>query len=242
VLKGFNDMVTTNPQLASEWNYDKNGDLRPDMVIAGNKRCVWWKCPNGHEWQAKCYHRSNGSGCPYCSGRLAIKGENDLATINPELLSEWDYKKNGKLMPDVVMPGSENRVWWKCETCAYEWNAMVCSRSKGAGCPSCGKKTATRKSLQTKLSIHGSFYDWCLSKATQGKNLLVEWDKEKNGDLQPAMLLASSHKRVWWKCNVCKQEWQTAVYVRTSGSGCPSCAREKRGETRKRNRADHNNR
>ena len=39
---------------------------------------VWWKCKNGHEWQAMIGNRHRGNGCPYCSGRYAIKDENDL--------------------------------------------------------------------------------------------------------------------------------------------------------------------
>lgn len=34
-------------------------------------------------------HRTSGHGCPYCSGRKAITGKNDLATKYPMLLDEW---------------------------------------------------------------------------------------------------------------------------------------------------------
>ena len=69
VLKGYNDLLTVNPTLAEEWNYDKNGTLTPDMVTAGSSKKVWWKCDKGHEWEATVKNRSHGRGCPYCSGR-----------------------------------------------------------------------------------------------------------------------------------------------------------------------------
>lgn len=51
-------------------------------------------CKYGHEWQTKVNGRtSNGIGCPYCAGYFPIKGKTDLATTNPELLKDWNYKK-----------------------------------------------------------------------------------------------------------------------------------------------------
>ena len=47
-LKGINDLATTNPDLAQEWNYDKNIDLTPCDVTAGSRKKVWWRCEKGH--------------------------------------------------------------------------------------------------------------------------------------------------------------------------------------------------
>ena len=69
VLIGYNDLVTHKPYLAKEWNYEKNGDLKPENFTIGSSKKVWWKCSNDHEWEATIAHRSNGRGCPYCSGR-----------------------------------------------------------------------------------------------------------------------------------------------------------------------------
>ena len=55
-----------NPLLMSEWNYEKNGDLRPEHFTANSGKKVWWICEKGHEWQATIYDRNNGRGCPEC--------------------------------------------------------------------------------------------------------------------------------------------------------------------------------
>ena len=58
-----------NPELAKEWNYEKNTPLTPDGVSGRSPARVWWKCTKGHEWEAKISSRAtNKSGCPYCSG------------------------------------------------------------------------------------------------------------------------------------------------------------------------------
>ena len=142
VLKGFNDLATSNPELAKEWHPAKNGDLKPDMVTASSNKKVWWQCPNGHEWQAIIANRNEGNGCPYCSGRYAIKGETDLVTKKPELAEEWHPTKNGNLSPDMVAASSNKKVWWQCAK-GHEWQAIIANRSKGNGCPYCAHKGKT---------------------------------------------------------------------------------------------------
>ena len=54
---------------------------------------VWWKCRVcGYEWRAVIDSRVKGSSCPVCSDRVVVAGVNDLATTDPELISEWDYQ------------------------------------------------------------------------------------------------------------------------------------------------------
>ena len=74
VLKGFNDLVTTHPELASEWHPTLNGELTPEQVVRGTLKKVWWRCRNEHVWQARVAHRAGdlvgkrlGTGCPVCA-------------------------------------------------------------------------------------------------------------------------------------------------------------------------------
>ena len=111
VLKGYNDLQTLNAILASEWNYEKNKETTPDSVTPQSHQTVWWKCSEGHEWQAAIYSRHSGCGCPYCAGRIVITGQNDLQTINPNLAKEWNYRRNNGITPSEVMPNSGKKIW-----------------------------------------------------------------------------------------------------------------------------------
>lgn len=142
VIKGENDLETVNPTVANEWNYEKNNGLSPTDVMPNSNKKAWWKCSNGHEWQATINSRNNGIGCPYCSRRYAIKGVNDLQTINPALASEWYYEKNNGLTPMDVMPNSDKKVWWKCQK-GHKWKATIGSRNAGRGCPVCHSEQNT---------------------------------------------------------------------------------------------------
>jgi len=211
VLKGYNDLQTLNPILANEWDYDKNGEITPDTVTLGSTRKVWWKCNEGHEWQALINNRTKGRGCPYCSGRYAIKGYNDLQTVNPTLAKEWNYENNNGLTPADVTPNSDKKVWWKCSE-GHQWQATIGSRNKGSGCPYCSGKKALPgyNDLQT--------VNPALSK---------EWNYDKNNGLAPSDVKPNSDRKVWWKCGN-GHEWQAIIGNRNRGNGCPQCAKEKR--------------
>ena len=217
--KGFNDLATENPELVSEWHPTKNADLRPDMVTKGSGKKIWWRCRLGHEWTATVDKRSGGKCCPYCSGKKAWKGFNDLATANPELASEWHQSKNTNLTPNMVTKGSHKKVWWKCKL-GHEWQAVIKNRSNGCGCPYCsGKKLL--KGFNDLFTIN--------------PKLAAEWHPTKNEGLTPDMVTKCSDKKVWWKCK-CGQEWQARIDVRnrSNSHGCSICRKQKRSSSSKK--------
>lgn len=141
VVKKVGSFAETMPELSKEWHPTKNGDLTPNDITAGKFKPVWWLCPKcGYEWQASPNNRKRGIGCPCCSGRVPKTGINDLATLYPELLNEWDYERNTELDPRKVLPKSGKHAWWVCSVCGNHWESEIRSRVKGHGCPQCGKR------------------------------------------------------------------------------------------------------
>ena len=205
-----NSILISNPHLANEWNYEKNGILKPEHFFVNSNKKVWWKCSKGHEWQANISDRNSGNGCPYCSNNMLLKGYNDLQTVNPTLASEWNYEKNNGLTPVEVQPNSNKKAWWKCHK-GHEWETSINNRNKGRGCPYCSNKKVLKgyNDLQT---INPS--------------LASEWNYEKNNGLTPMDVLPNSHNKIWWKCDK-GHEWQSAVYSRNTGIGCPYCSGNK---------------
>lgn len=69
VLAGFNDLSSQFPALAAQWHPTKNGEMTPEQIVIGSTKKVWWRCENGHEWEAIVRNRTKKkSGCPYCAG------------------------------------------------------------------------------------------------------------------------------------------------------------------------------
>lgn len=142
VLSGVTDFATTHPQLLSEWDFQKNDSFSPQDFTAGSHKRAWWKCSKGHGWQASIKDRVRGRQCPFCVNKWIIAGENDLATLNPELVDEWDLDSNLPLTPTSVGPGSNRRIAWVCRVIPeHKWRASPTSRTsaKATGCPNCAK-------------------------------------------------------------------------------------------------------
>ncbi len=210
LMPGFNDLLSCNPELAKEWNYDKNNGLGPADFMFGSNKKVWWKCSEGHEWLASISNRKKDRGCPYCSNRMVLEGYNDLQTVNPALASEWDCEKNGKLSPQMVTTHSGKKVWWICAK-NHSWQASIDNRSKGKGCPVCKNK---------KVSIgHNNL-------SLTNPELIMEWDYDKNVGLSPDDFTVGSYKRVWWKCKN-GHSWYVSIYHRNKSQGCPYCSNSK---------------
>lgn len=140
LLRGFNDLATKYPLIAEEWS-DRNLPLTADMVNEKSTRNVWWHCRTcGYEWKSVIKSRVNGSMCPVCADRAVLAGYNDLATTDPELLTEWDYEKNRKLMPMSFSRNSMQIVWWKCAA-GHTWRAKISDRTiEGKDCAVCEKE------------------------------------------------------------------------------------------------------
>ena len=80
-----------------------------------------------------------GHKCPYCMHQKVLTGENDLATLRPDLVEEWDYEKNAPLLPSQVLSQSIKYVWWKCPVCGHSWKSKIGNRFNGRGCPNCSQ-------------------------------------------------------------------------------------------------------
>jgi glutaredoxin len=201
--------VLSNAILADEWNYEKNGSLKPELLPLGSGKKVWWKCKQGHEWEAQIVSRNFGRSCPYCSNQRVLIGYNDLSSQKPELVKEWHPTKNGDLTPQQITFGSTKKVWWQCNQ-GHEWYAVIASRSRGAGCPQCSTQRAKGEKR-------------FLSEANP--TIVAEWHPTKNGELTPSLITCGSKKRVWWQCSS-GHEWEAVVKNRTiGGTGCPICYR-----------------
>lgn len=205
-------MPITKPLLLEQWDQEKNGGLTPADVTPGSHKKIWWRCGRGHSWQAEVKSRTLlGSGCPVCAGKVTAPGENDLATLCPDLAAQWHKSKNGALTPQDVRPGSHRRVWWQCGK-GHQWRAVIAARTAGEGCPVCAGKVV----------IPGEN-----DLASQFPEVAGQWDGEKNGELTVEMVAAHSNRKVWWTCEK-GHSWQAAVAARTRrSSGCPYCAGRK---------------
>ena len=126
VLKGFNDLASISPLVATQaFGWD------PSTVTKSSMAKKDWLCEQGHKYKATIATRYQGHGCSICTGQEVLKGFNDLETVNPLLAAQasgWD--------PSTVTRSAASKKKWLCER-GHEFQATVNSRSGGSGCPFC---------------------------------------------------------------------------------------------------------
>jgi len=206
------------PDLAQQWDYEKNVGLTPDRVSYGSHLKVWWKCPIcNHSYQKKICNRTapakrsaESDKCPICLGRVIIPGYNSLKARYPEIVAkEWDYEKNS-IDPDTIAPNTNKKVWWRCPV-GHSYSSTVNNKIQhnGGDCPYCASQRLCR---ETSLGV-------------VNPELAREWHPTKNGNLTPFDLFANTNKYIWWLCPTCGHEWRAKCSNRNIGRrGCPHCA------------------
>lgn len=207
------------PDIAKEWDYEKNLGLTPKEVSYGSNQIVFWKCPICKQsYPKKINNRtapskiksSKTNRCPVCLGRYIIPEYNSLQIKFPELIAaEWDYNKN-TIHPSQIAPFSNKKVWWKCSNGhSYQSTPNNKIRNNGGNCPYCSHQ---------KLSPEYSL-------AVVNPKLAAEWDYEANAPITPYDVFASSNKYAKWVCPICSYKWSAKICNRTNGRGCPNCAK-----------------
>ena len=151
------------------------------------------------------------------------KKENSIANKYPELLSEWDYEKNGDSDPEYINYGTTRKYWWKCPICGESYLRSVNARTnQKQGCPNkaCLNLKRNKSLISTRILKNGSLAD-------RFPSIAAEWDPEKNNGLTPRDVTGISHKKAWWICPK-GHNYQAVIGNRTkNGTGCPFCAGKK---------------
>jgi hypothetical protein len=198
VLKKFNDLATTHPNLAKE-----AVDWDPSEILSGNSKKFKWKCTLGHTWSASPSSRTSmKTGCPVCSGRQVQKGINDLATTHPSLILELVEADS-----TLYVAGSHKKVKWKCQN-GHFYEASIRSRALlNTGCGVCANNRSERY-INDFATTHPE-----IAKEAYG------WD--------PSSVTAGSAKKFEWKCSL-GHIFSSSVSSRTNmHTKCPFCAGHK---------------
>lgn len=194
------------PELARDWDAERNSPLTAAEVLPRSNRRVWWRCGRcDASWMTRVATRTSGSGCPRCGeGSAAARPVRD----SPSLRAEWDTARNGPL-GETPSTGSEQVVWWRCsENPEHSWQASIATRARGAKCPFCsGRRATPGRSLASNPRV------------------AAQWHPTLNGALRPEEVLPTSKKRYWWTCSKDENHvWQASARNRTlAADNCPFC-------------------
>ncbi|OFN92090.1 MULTISPECIES: zinc-ribbon domain-containing protein [unclassified Streptococcus] len=192
--------------LRSEWLENLNGDI--NKIFCNSSDTVEWVCRRCHRnFKARISERKeNDNCCPYCSKRELAVGYNDLATTHPLVIKEWSALNDRESCS--VMCNSNYRAWWKCPVCKGEYQQEVQSKVIiKKPCPYC-----TNHKVLKGLNDLATTHPW----------LINEWST--SNDMDFSSLMSNSGYKAWWKCSVCKGEYQQTVKKKIlMKESCPYC-------------------
>ena len=225
-----NTLPVKFPEIAAQWNYNKNED-EPAKFHSGSGAKVWWLCDKGHEWETVIAQRTGNrkEGCPQCYNEkrpslyreLAVKRNGSLSDLNPDYLSEWDYTKNIDITPNQVTVKSKLNIWWKCHS-GHSYQQSLGSKARGSICTVCNKSVRAESVRLSRLKKSGSLQD-------NFPNIASHWHPSMNGGLTANGLTSGSNQKVWWKC-ANQHEWEAKLNTMTDKKRtfiCPVCRNKK---------------
>jgi hypothetical protein len=180
---GKNDLKTycienNLTKLIKEW-HSQNEDMQTYTPFS-NQKAKWCCSKCGYEWIVSIEKRTKQNrGCPKCA-KLRNGNLYDWCVENkPFLIREW-CTKNGDMKDFAI--NSQQKVYWKCNTCGYEWKTRIDGRTnRDCGCPECSKQKAgssvicietnqlyrTISEATKTLKIHNSAISKCCRLGTQ---------------------------------------------------------------------------
>jgi len=200
---GENDLETTHPRVAATFHPTKNRKTAREY-FAGSVEVVWWLCVDGHEWEASCHQRAAISDCPLCFYKLIVPGQNDLATVHPEVAARWDANNNPQNLA-TISPLSQASVWWLC-TAGHSYKQAVCDAVDSGTCPTCDREIATEANALT----------------TQRPDVAAQLHPARNVGVDVETLTVTSTKGLWWLCAKA-HPFISRVDRRVAGIACTVC-------------------
>ncbi len=216
-LQPFSDYLKqTGDSPASAAQYTLVGvEQRPLPATGTPRRRELAICSNGHQFEADTPRpgvqppNRTAPACPVCRGRVVTVGSNDLATTHPNLAVEFALDLNNGLGPEDIAASTRIRYWWRCAN-EHTYQATPNNRTSGGSkCPVC---------LQRKVIAGVN------DVATTHPDIAAEWHPSFLLTKPPATVPSGSKEKILWQCENEHSYWMR-VNERTTGRGCPACAR-----------------
>lgn len=156
LVKQFNSRDCLQCKSFGQWGIDTLGSdflekywsdknvKDPMKLWRGTTQKVWIKCQNKdyHEdYQVSCSNFTKGKRCPYCANKK-VHPRDSLGSVYPESAEFW-FQKN--LTPFQVSPGSNKKVYWKCEKHGLYRRSISHAVQADFVCPKCVKEDKESK-------------------------------------------------------------------------------------------------
>lgn len=209
VLPGYNSLADEHPEIAALWSPEN--DTLPVNHFSDSLVLRKWICSECGGVYTDTIRAvvAGEKNCPYCAGKMPLKGFNSLGDKFPELAKMW---ADDEISPYDYLPDSAASVHWNCLDCGGIYTASIRDEVAGtAECPYC----TGRKPLKG-FNTFGDKYP----------ELAKMW-ADSNSDT-PYDYLPKSSLYKKWTCPTCGGTFGVRIKDMVSGeTGCPYCSGKK---------------
>ena len=205
------------------WNYELNGDLKPEDVTKSTQKKFWFKCDNkqcNHNFEMALNNVSNGKWCPYCCipSRILCNLDNCQLCYNKSFASHEKSKfwssKNGEITPRMVFKSCDTiKYYLKCNVCNHDFSIALSSLKQGNWCSFCGNRELCDNNDCT-MCFNNSF-------ASIEKSRF--WSS-KNRDIKPRNVFKCISNKYLFDCDICNHTFEMGLNTITKGGWCNYCA------------------
>ena len=151
-LSGVNDLVTTHPHIAEEFDVNKN-KIMPNEVMAGNNnKKYWFICSKGHSYKSTLLNRKKGRNCPECVKEMHVSFPEKAIFYYLNLygicvIENYNDLSFGRMSLDIYLPNQrigieyDGKAWHKDikrdlkKDILCERNNIKLIRIREKGCP-----------------------------------------------------------------------------------------------------------
>jgi hypothetical protein len=235
----YDGLTSTGKRKVDCWDYEKNGDVKPEDVSKGTHKKFWFKCDNcPHSFIISLSNLNQGQWCPYCVIPSKKRCDGDclfcfnksfssfegLTPSGKRKVDCWDYEKNGDVKPDDVAIKSNKKIWFKCDVCPHSFHSLLNNVSSGLWCPFCSSKTLCQRECDFCFQKSFASFD----EVTPVGNKKIDcWEIERNGEILPINVFKSSGKIYSFKCDQCYHVFDSPLRDIITGNWCSYCSSHK---------------
>lgn len=214
VQPGKNDLKSTRPKIAAQFDVYRNGGLTTADVALNSSTSYWWLCEKGHSHQVSPSKKTLPNyRCPVCSNRVVRPGVNCLLTTHPEIAAKWAEGWAEGRSPSSLASGSRTLATWRCAE-GHRFYARVWElTSNKRSCNICSRE------------IEIDFAD---SLAATHPAAAARLHPTMNGDLTATHITHGERRKVWWQCEQSPTHtYKARIDKITLGQGCTICCSRK---------------
>lgn len=211
----FDTSFASNPK-SMFWS--KKNKKKPEDILNNKSGTKYWfdciKC--NHSFDSSLSHIQEGKWCRYCSGTLC-EDITCLICLDKSFQSNirsnnWDYEKNGKLIPRHITRSSGRICHFICEH-GHSFSQKINYIDNGKWCSVCCNSKRLCLNEDCKKCFNNSF---------ASHPNAIYWNYEKNKQT-PREVFRCNNNKFWFSCIVCNHDFDISLNHVSDGKWCKYC-------------------